>query len=85
MFKPLEDLRNAIHPVRVLHEAVSLCGLADMGPIPPLLSPLTADQQRQVGQAAGDLKSNAARSKIATTITRPKPAVARAGRAPSAG
>ena len=30
--KPLEDLRNAINPVRVLHEAVRLAGIANTGP-----------------------------------------------------
>lgn len=38
MFRPLEDLRNAINPIRVLHTAVSLAGIAQMGPIIPLLS-----------------------------------------------
>ena len=38
IFKPLEDLRNAINPIRVLHEAVRLAGIADTGPLLPLLS-----------------------------------------------
>ena len=37
-FKPLEDRRNAVHPVRVLHTAVTLSGIANMGPLMPLLS-----------------------------------------------
>ena len=37
-FRPLEDRRNAINPVRVLHTAITLSGIADMGPILPLLS-----------------------------------------------
>ena len=37
-FLPLEDLREAISLIRVLHDAVTLCGLADMGPQLPLLS-----------------------------------------------
>ena len=32
-FFPLEDLRNQINPVRVLHEAVALSGIAETGPI----------------------------------------------------
>ena len=40
LFKPLEDLRNAINPIRVLHEAVRLAGLAETGPLLPLLSNL---------------------------------------------
>lgn len=51
LFKPLEDLRNEINPVRVLHEAVRLAGLADTGPALPLLSGLSADQEARV-QAA---------------------------------
>ena len=55
LFKPLEDLRNAINPVRVLHEAVRLAGLADTGPILPLLSGLTAEQTATVGRTACEL------------------------------
>ncbi len=35
---PLEDLRNADNPIRVLHEAIRLAGIADTGPLLPLLS-----------------------------------------------
>lgn len=52
VFKPLEDLRNAINPVRVLHQAVSLAGLADTGTVLPLLSPISAAQEVEVGSAA---------------------------------
>lgn len=46
-FEPLEDLRNEINPIRVLHEAVGLAGLAETGPLLPLVSPLSdADRQR---------------------------------------
>lgn len=38
IFRPLEDLRNAIHPIRVLHQAVESAGIADTGPLLPLLS-----------------------------------------------
>jgi dihydrodipicolinate synthase/N-acetylneuraminate lyase len=51
-FRPLEDLRNGINPVRVLHEAVSLTGIAETGEITPLLSPLDAAQRQQVSAAA---------------------------------
>ena len=37
-FMPLEDLRDAHSPLRVLHEAVRLAGIAETGPILPLLS-----------------------------------------------
>lgn len=56
-FSPLEDLRNAINPVRVLHEAVTLAGIADMGAITPLLSGLDAPQAASVEKAARELLS----------------------------
>ncbi len=51
IFRPLEDLRNAINPIRVLHTAVSLAGIADTGPIIPLLSEV-AEKDRPAIQAA---------------------------------
>ena len=55
LFRPLEDLRNKINPVRVLHEAVELAGIAETGPQLPLLSALTEDERDTVGQAAREL------------------------------
>ena len=52
LFMPLEDLRNGINPIRVLHEAVRLAGIADMGPILPLLSGLNAEETEKVSRAA---------------------------------
>ena len=52
IFKPLEDLRNAINPIRVLHEAVRLAGIADTGPLTPLLSNLPESQHAPVREAA---------------------------------
>ncbi|HWJ73680.1 MAG TPA: dihydrodipicolinate synthase family protein [Kaistia sp.] len=37
-FLPLEDLRDAYSPIRVLHEAVRLAEIADTGPLAPFLS-----------------------------------------------
>lgn len=51
-YLPLEDCRDAYSPIRVLHEAVSLAGIADMGPILPLLSNLEAEHHERVRQAA---------------------------------
>ncbi|WP_244817183.1 dihydrodipicolinate synthase family protein [Caballeronia sp. Lep1P3] len=42
-FLPLETLRDEISLIRVLHDAVTLSGIADMGPILPLLSGTPAD------------------------------------------
>ncbi len=49
-FIPLEDLRNAHGPITVLHRAFSLAGLAETGPIIPLLdepNPALHDPIRQ--------------------------------------
>jgi dihydrodipicolinate synthase/N-acetylneuraminate lyase len=51
-FRGLEDLRNAIQPIRVLHHAVSAAGIAQTGPMQPLLSELGVDQAAAVQQAA---------------------------------
>ena len=50
--KPLEDLRNAINPVRVLHEAVRLAGIANTGPLLPLMSNLEESDHSRVREAA---------------------------------
>jgi len=54
-FRPLEDLRNAINPIRVLHEAVRLAGIADTGPLLPLLSNLGESNHSVVQEAATKL------------------------------
>ena len=51
-FLPLEDARDAISPIRVLHDAVTLAGVADTGPMLPLLSGLTADERARVAPVA---------------------------------
>ena len=55
VFQPLEDLRNAINPIRVLHEAVRLAGIADTGPILPLLTNLHESDHPKVQAAAREL------------------------------
>jgi dihydrodipicolinate synthase/N-acetylneuraminate lyase len=54
-FLPLENLRNEINPIRVLHEAVSLCGIARTGRHLPLLSGLTELAAERVRVAATEL------------------------------
>lgn len=49
---PLEDLRDAHSPIRVLHEAVRLAGIADTGPMLPLLSNLDPQLHDSVAAAA---------------------------------
>jgi dihydrodipicolinate synthase/N-acetylneuraminate lyase len=50
-FLPLEDVRDALGPARVLHAAVTVAAIADTGPIPPFVSELTAEQQASVREA----------------------------------
>jgi len=40
LFMPLEELRDAWGPARVLHHAAAAAGIAATGPIPPYVSPL---------------------------------------------
>ncbi len=54
-FMKLEDLRNAHGPIQVLHHAVKLAGIADTGPMLPLLTDLNASQQSAIEIAAKDL------------------------------
>jgi dihydrodipicolinate synthase/N-acetylneuraminate lyase len=49
---PLEDCRDGISPIRVLHEAVRLAGIADTGPILPLLTNLEPERHEEVKKAA---------------------------------
>lgn len=51
-FQPLEDLRNSINPVQVLHAAVALAGIAETGPVIPLLSDVPADARPAIEAAA---------------------------------
>lgn len=55
-FLPLEDLRNNIQPIRVLHRAVALAGIAETGPMLPMLGELTAGDEAKVAKAAKGLK-----------------------------
>ena len=55
IFLPLEDLRNEIHPIRVLHEAAALCDIAKTGRHFPLLSGITDSTADRVRRAATDL------------------------------
>jgi dihydrodipicolinate synthase/N-acetylneuraminate lyase len=52
VFLPLEDWRDALGAIRVLHDAVTLAGIADMGAILPLLSNLEPAERAKVLPAA---------------------------------
>ena len=55
-FMPLEDLRDAWGPARVLHHATELAGIAPTGPIPPYLSALDATQLAELSPVARALR-----------------------------
>ncbi|MFI5007292.1 MAG: dihydrodipicolinate synthase family protein [Solirubrobacterales bacterium] len=55
-FKPLEDLRDAWGPARVLHQATELAGVARTGPIPPFVSALDGPRLETLAPVAKALK-----------------------------
>jgi dihydrodipicolinate synthase/N-acetylneuraminate lyase len=56
-FAPLEKLRDAINPVRALHAAVALAGIAETGPITPFWSPINDNDSESIQTAAKQLLS----------------------------
>ncbi|HWT35153.1 MAG TPA: dihydrodipicolinate synthase family protein [Paraburkholderia sp.] len=54
-FMPLETLRDDISLIRVLHDAVTFAGIADMGSILPLLSATPVEHHAAVAKAVRDL------------------------------
>ncbi|MCW0219721.1 MAG: dihydrodipicolinate synthase family protein [Prosthecobacter sp.] len=59
IFLPLEDQRNAHSPILVLHQAVALAGIAQTGPVLPLLSELPAELIPGIEKAAKELLARA--------------------------
>jgi len=57
LFMPLEDLRDARGPARVLHQATEAAGIAATGPIPPYVSPLAEKQITHLAPVARTLKN----------------------------
>jgi len=55
-FLPLEDQRDARGPIRVLHDAVALAGIAKTGPLLPLLSNLDEDERHEVAPSCLSLQ-----------------------------
>ncbi|HET9580952.1 MAG TPA: dihydrodipicolinate synthase family protein [Usitatibacter sp.] len=51
----LEDQRDRLGPIRVLHDAVTLAGIADMGPVLPMIANLDAQERIPVQAAAAAL------------------------------
>jgi dihydrodipicolinate synthase/N-acetylneuraminate lyase len=48
IYMPFEACRDGISPIRVLHDGVTLAGIADMGPMLPMVSGLTDAEKAQV-------------------------------------
>jgi dihydrodipicolinate synthase/N-acetylneuraminate lyase len=51
-FLPLEDLRDAWSPAKVLHFATQLAGVAETGPVAPFLSSLTESRSQEIAPVA---------------------------------
>jgi dihydrodipicolinate synthase/N-acetylneuraminate lyase len=54
-FMPLEDFRDEWNPAKVLHCATELARVAKTGPVPPYLSPLSAEQRDKLSPVAHEL------------------------------
>ncbi len=54
-FLPLEDLRDAWSPPKVLHHATALAGIAETGPVTPFLSELSEERRNEIGPVAREL------------------------------
>ena len=52
VFADMEACRDSISPIRTLHEAVTLAGIANMGPMLPMLSNIGSEHHERVGAAA---------------------------------
>ena len=52
VYMAFEDCRDGITPIRVLHDGISLAGIANMGPMLPMLTGLTASERAQVEPVA---------------------------------
>ena len=64
---PLEDERDARGPIRVLHDAVTLAGIGEMGPVLPMISNLEAHERAPVQAAASALLAHD--RALATAVT----------------
>jgi dihydrodipicolinate synthase/N-acetylneuraminate lyase len=67
-FMPLENLRNEINPIRVLHEAVGLAGIAKTGPLLPLVSPLDDESRKRIGRALETMAASAGSGQLDSVV-----------------
>jgi dihydrodipicolinate synthase/N-acetylneuraminate lyase len=68
-FLPLEDLRDAWGPARVLHAAVDAAALARMGPIPPFVTAIDDSQQAALRPVAEKLRLEDASQGVETAAS----------------
>jgi dihydrodipicolinate synthase/N-acetylneuraminate lyase len=61
-FLPLEDLRDAWSPAKVLHFATQLAGVAEIGAVPPFLSSLSEERVKELAPVARGLVERHLRS-----------------------
>ena len=59
-FLPLEDVRDAQGPARVLHHATEEAGIAKSGPVPPFQSPLSLADIKSLAPVAAELAAHSA-------------------------
>jgi dihydrodipicolinate synthase/N-acetylneuraminate lyase len=52
IYMPFEACRDGISPIRVLHDGVTLAGIADMGPMLPMIAGLSDAEKAQVKPVA---------------------------------
>jgi dihydrodipicolinate synthase/N-acetylneuraminate lyase len=60
-FLPLEDLRDAWSPAKVLHFGAQLAGIAETGPVAPFLSQLSEERLKEIAPVARALAERNAR------------------------
>lgn len=66
-FLPLEDLRDAWGPARVLHAAAELAGISVTGPVPPFVTAIDDTQTKALRPVARELFS-AAVAPVSTSV-----------------
>lgn len=69
-FLPLEDLRDAWGPARVLHAATEVAGIAPCGPVPPFITALSEERKQQLREPAVSLLQERSQEKSGSNSAR---------------
>lgn len=67
-FMPLEDIRDELGQIAVLHEAVTLAGIADMGPMLPMMTNPTESDRARIRPVVERLMSDEAEYRAAGAV-----------------